>query len=385
MPHLFVRRFAAAQTPRTPFESNGVKFLFVSAGDDGIVGAEANGCRFLLRYVPRGDRTLLKADKITRPPFLDAVKRALIELAASSGATIEAKNFDEIKQAAIGRGFYDPNAFIASLDRSKKLWIEVGFGSGRHILQNAESFADKIHLGVEIHHPSAERLLKRAEAKRANNIAAVLCDAKTLFAAMPAACCERIFLHFPVPWDKSPSRRVFSPAFANEALRILEANGVLHLRTDSEAYFAAALEIAQKLEGATAASKTGEEAITRSKYEDRWRKMNKTIFDLFLTNLRDRETANIAYNFDFPSGCAAKNEIGRDLIAKAEAFLLRATKKWQLEGGGSMTRLIMGDPNALQNLYLLTERDRVSYFPAAPLPTRANLLAHQALIEALYG
>ncbi|MDR1452321.1 MAG: tRNA (guanosine(46)-N7)-methyltransferase TrmB [Helicobacteraceae bacterium] len=382
MPHIVVRRFNAVQTP---FEEGGVKFLFFSVADgDGIAGAEAFKCRFLLRYTRRGDKAILKVDKATRPPFLEIVKRALIAFASAGGATIVAKNFDEIKQTAPSDRFYEPNEFISNYDRSKKLWIEVGFGSGRHILQNAKSFADKLHLGAEIHRPSAERLLKRAKAEGVNNIAALLCDAKMLLAALPPNSSERVFVHFPVPWDKSPSRRVFCEPFVSEALRVLTKDGVLHLRADDESYFTTALEIAQKFQNVTIETKIDEEAITRSKYEDRWRRMHKTIFDLFVIKRRERQTETIEYCFDFPDG-AAKNSVALGLIAISERFLLRVNERRQLANGGFLMRLIMGDPLALQTLYLLQRTNRLCYFPSAPLPTRANFLAHRALIEALYG
>ncbi len=47
---------------------------------------------------------------------------------------------------------------------------------------------------------------------------------------------EKIFVHFPVPWDKKPHRRIFSNEFINEALRILKIKGTLELRTDSRKY-----------------------------------------------------------------------------------------------------------------------------------------------------
>ncbi|MDR2152856.1 MAG: tRNA (guanosine(46)-N7)-methyltransferase TrmB [Helicobacteraceae bacterium] len=382
MPHILAANFAAAQTP---FESAGLKFLFASIGKEGVAGVQAQNRNFLLHFSPRNDATILKVDKATRPPFLESVKLALVEFANASGATIIRKNFGEIKSVVFSDLFYEPNEFIAKFDRGKKLWIEAGFGSGRHILQNAKRFSDKLHLGAEIHRPSAMRLLRRAEEQGVGNVAALLCDAKTLLAALPSACAERVFAHFPIPWDKSPDRRIFSEPFVKEALRVLEKNGVLHLRTDSQSYFNRALEIAKKFENAAIETKTNEEAITRSKYEDRWRRLNKTIFDLFLTNLRDQTQRSISYNFDFPNAIKPKGEIARGLIANSEKFLLKADRRWQLANEGYLVRLIMGDRLALQTAYLLAQNDRVAYFPSEPIHSPSNFLAHNALIETLYG
>ncbi|MDR1911419.1 MAG: tRNA (guanosine(46)-N7)-methyltransferase TrmB [Helicobacteraceae bacterium] len=382
MPHLIVKDFAAA---KTPFEKDGATFLFASIEEEGVVGVQIGEIKFLLRFCADENRTILKVDKATRPPFLEAIKRALISFAQASGATILHKNFDRIGALRDRRNFYEPIEFLASYDQKTPLWIETGFGSGRHILQNAKSFADKLHLGVEIHRPSAERLLKRAEAENLTNIAVVVCDAKALFAALPSLCAQRIFIHFPVPWNKSPKRRVFNQSFLGEALRVLTANGVLNFRSDDRIYFDDALTIAREFKQVSIEIKQNAEAITRSKYEDRWRNMNKTIFDLFLTKERSQTREDFAYDFSFPSGDLSQKDLPYGLIAISEGFLLRATERWRLANKGLIVRLIMGDLLALETLYLLIEDERASYFPSAPLPTRQNYAAHRALIEALYA
>ena len=106
MPHILAANFTAAQSP---FESAGLRFLFASIGKKGVAGVEANKSKFLLRFAPRGDATILKVDKATRPPCLETVKLALSEFAAASGATIVGGNFGKIKNAVSGDRFYEPN------------------------------------------------------------------------------------------------------------------------------------------------------------------------------------------------------------------------------------------------------------------------------------
>jgi tRNA (guanine-N7-)-methyltransferase len=381
MPHVIAKNFLAA---RTPFERDGLRFAFASIGSEGVAGVQSEKSDFLLRFFPYGEKTIVKVDKSTRPPFLGVVKRALIAFVEGSGATIAEKNFGDPKEGCEYDHFYEPAKFLSSLDRAKALWIEIGFGSGRHILQNAKLFANALHLGVEIHAPSAERLLKRAKAEKLENVAALLCDARTFLSALPSSSCEKIFVHFPVPWYKSPSRRVFSEPFVKEALRVLKQNGELSLRTDSEIYFNYALDIARLFAETTIETKQNAEPITRSKYEDRWRRMDKTIFDLILTKKNGGESENGSYRFEFPKTAMTKSAIERDLIANKEGFLLRVRERWELGEKGVILGLIMGDPLALQNLYLLIDGENARYFPCEPLPTRANFFAHRALIEALY-
>ena len=63
-----------------------------------------------------------------------------------------------------------------------------------------------------------------------------------LYEMLPSNRCTQIFVHFPVPWDKRPHRRVISPSFLAESMRVLEKGGRLELRTDSDKYFWYSLE-----------------------------------------------------------------------------------------------------------------------------------------------
>ncbi len=57
----------------------------------------------------------------------------------------------------------------------------------------------------------------------------------------------KIFVHFPVPWDKKPHRRIYSNEFIDEALRVLMPKGTLELRSDSRKYFDYCVELLTNL------------------------------------------------------------------------------------------------------------------------------------------
>lgn len=106
---------------------------------------------------------------------------------------------------------------------------------------------------------------------------------------LPSNVVGRIFVHFPVPWDKKPHRRVFSAAFIEEALRVLHVNGTLELRTDSALYFEFSFMQMMHLSQAEVHVKKNAALEITSKYEDRWLKMEKDIYDVILTNERESE------------------------------------------------------------------------------------------------
>lgn len=126
-----------------------------------------------------------------------------------------------------------------------KIFLEIGFGSGRHILHLAKQNPNDIFIGLEVHTPSIEQVLKNIAISNLENLFILHFDARVLLEILPSNSLDCIFLHFPVPWNDSPSRRVFSEHFLALALRVLKKGGILELKTDDEIYFKDALNISK--------------------------------------------------------------------------------------------------------------------------------------------
>lgn len=129
--------------------------------------------------------------------------------------------------------------------KSPKIFLEIGFGSGRHILHLAKQNPNDIFIGLEVHTPSIEQVLKNIAISNLQNLFVLHFDARVLLEVLPSNSLDCIFLHFPVPWNDSPSRRVFSEHFLALALRVLKKGGILELKTDDEIYFKDALSISK--------------------------------------------------------------------------------------------------------------------------------------------
>ncbi|MFR8440718.1 MAG: hypothetical protein ACLVCW_03140 [Campylobacter sp.] len=155
------------------------------------------------------------------------------------------------------------------------------------MLHQARSNQDALLIGIEIYKPAIEQVAKLAIREGLQNIALIATDARVLLSLLPAGCLQRVFLHFPVPWDDAPHRRVISDEFASQIARTLGRGGRFELRTDSEEYFLYAMQklspYVQRKAGEISHFKNRDAAVA-SKYEDRWRKMDKDIYDLIYEN-----------------------------------------------------------------------------------------------------
>ena len=119
------------------------------------------------------------------------------------------------------------------------VWLEIGFGSGEHLLAQALAHPDIGILGCEPFLNGVSALLKQAAALPALPAVRLLSDdARFLLAALPAGALGRIFVLHPDPWPKKRhhDRRIVSPVMLAEFARVLRPGGELRLATDHPDY-----------------------------------------------------------------------------------------------------------------------------------------------------
>ena len=234
---------------------------------------------------------IVKGEKITKPAKIGHLQRALEIFKERFCGPIISQAF-AYKDSSLTEKtplILDENEILSLVKSSKfnKIFIEIGFGSGRHLLHQARSNKDALLIGIEIYKPAIEQVAKLAIREGLQNIALIATDARVLLSLLPAGCLQRVFLHFPVPWDDVPHRRVISDEFPSQIARTLGLGGRFELRTDSEEYFLYAMQklspYVQRKAGEISHFKNRDAAVA-SKYEDRWRKMDKDIYDLIYEN-----------------------------------------------------------------------------------------------------
>ncbi len=118
----------------------------------------------------------------------------------------------------------------------QRCWVEVGFGGGEHLAQQAAANPDVLLIGCEPYVNGVARLLSLIE--DADNVRVVIDDARLLLKALPEASLDRIFVLFPDPWPKTRhhKRRIVNPETLADMARILKPGGELRLATDIMSY-----------------------------------------------------------------------------------------------------------------------------------------------------
>lgn len=278
--------------PPLPIKLGETEFLETVRGRNlTLVRTKSFDSEFFIIVKPGSGKVIVKGEKITKPAKIGHLQRALEIFKERFCGPIISQAF-AYKDSSLTEKtplILDENEILSLVKSSKfdKIFIEIGFGSGRHLLHQAHSNQDALLIGIEIYKPAIEQAAKLAIREGLRNIALIATDARVLLSLLPAGCLQRVFLHFPVPWDDAPHRRVISDEFASQIARTLGRGGRFELRTDSEEYFLYAMQklspYVQRKAGEISHFKNRDVAVA-SKYEDRWRKMDKDIYDLIYEN-----------------------------------------------------------------------------------------------------
>jgi tRNA (guanine-N7-)-methyltransferase len=113
--------------------------------------------------------------------------------------------------------------------------LEIGFGNGDSLVEQAAMHPGWNFIGIEVHEPGVGHCLLRIRERELSNLRLIRQDAiEVLERQVAADSLERINLYFPDPWPKKRhhKRRILQPPFLELCARALRPGGTLHIATD---------------------------------------------------------------------------------------------------------------------------------------------------------
>lgn len=388
MPNFHARNFVTPTFPARYGQSL-FKAAAFSPKNDMLVLVHCQDQEFLLKVDKRKESFLIKGDKITRPSRVALLQQALRDFKDLSQAEVLNQAMDATKKRE-----YKKSSFLKEIDYFAKefapkaeILVEVGFGSGRHLLHQAKKNPDKIIIGLEIHKPSIDQVLKQCELQNIENVLLVDYDARIFLEFLSSNSVAKIFVHFPVPWDKKPHRRVIAQDFIKEAQRVLKKEGSLELRTDSDNYFAYSFWEFMAFEKVKLHVNKNKDLEISSKYEDRWRRQEKDIYDITLCNQITSKTVpaigKLAFDkaLDFQKLKSSFKEVTK----RGEGFFVHLEEIYTISEKEGFIRLSFGSSRRNEHNYIHIKEDSVNYLPDNVLATKDNMKAHKQIKELLYG
>lgn len=118
--------------------------------------------------------------------------------------------------------------------RPRAIWLEIGFGGGEHLAEQAKRNPDIGFIGCEPFENGVASLLDHMDRAQLSNVRIFPNDARVLLKALPDSVVDRVFVLFPDPWPKArhAERRFIGPENLESLARVLSVGGELRVATD---------------------------------------------------------------------------------------------------------------------------------------------------------
>lgn len=166
--------------------------------------------------------------------------------------------------------------------------LEIGFGNGESLLQQAIKQPETNFIGIEVHGPGVGHLIHLANGENIHNIRIIRFDAIDVLKHQIAdSSLQQLQLFFPDPWHKKrhQKRRIISPDFIQMVAKKLKPGGFFHMATDWQHYarqMLAEMDTATDFINISGAGNysTNQGSRCESKFERRGRKLGHSVWDL---------------------------------------------------------------------------------------------------------
>lgn len=386
MPHAFV---SSIDEDIKPFSDGDFTLIdFFDAKKYSLAFVQMRGVRFALTIKQKEGRFLVKPEKITRPSDLNLTKEAISLFCKNCCGEILSSNLVLKKIKPKSSKLLNPLYFCEHPEFfDGEVSVEVGFGSGRHLLYRAKESPSKKFVGIEIYKPSIEQVLRQCELQGIDNIYVMDFDARLIMETIKPDSLSEVFVHFPVPWPDSPTRRVISESFLTVCSRALKDGGYVELRSDDREYFEYAFSAAMSLPKTKVDSTKNEPAEIVSKYEDRWLRKGKDIFEMRIYPQKESKSRPIKESFELGGEISVSrlNSLPKEAMVEDGVLVSFEEVLAAKDGKSFAVKVTFGDTARPDRRYIVCDKEEAYYYPFAPLCVEAGRKAHKIIKEYLYG
>lgn len=169
--------------------------------------------------------------------------------------------------------------------------LEIGFGNGESLLQNAIDNPDQNYLGIEVHRPGVGHLLMRIDESTVSNIRVLAMDAIVVIDQRLATnSISGVQIFFPDPWPKKRhhKRRLVQTVFLDLLVQKLKPEAWFHMATDWEPYAVQMLRVTDAHSAFINQKGIGQycerpDSRPQTKFERRGQRLGHGVYDLMFT------------------------------------------------------------------------------------------------------
>ena len=138
-----------------------------------------------------------------------------------------------------------------------KTFLEIGFGMGEHLANQAQLNPDNLYIGVEVYSNGVANFLKQATSLKLNNFMVWPDDLDLILDKIPAKSLSGVYVLFPDPWPKRKQikKRIFNIERFEHFKNKLKKGGFIAFASDIEDYFTSVYKLLDNNSNFTISSK----------------------------------------------------------------------------------------------------------------------------------
>lgn len=178
--------------------------------------------------------------------------------------------------------------FEALFGNNNPVTLEIGFGMGQSLIEQAINYPTRNFVGIEVHRPGVGSILAEIQENNLTNIRVICHDAVEVLEQMIVEqSVNTVQLFFPDPWHKTRhhKRRIVKSGFVQAVQNKLSQGGLFHMATDWQNYAEHMLSVMQQAEGWKNHSDNNTyvprpESRPETKFEKRGAKLGHGVWDL---------------------------------------------------------------------------------------------------------
>lgn len=176
-----------------------------------------------------------------------------------------------------------------TFSNNNKIILEIGFGEGKTLVQNAVDNPEYNYIGIEVFQSGCLYILDFLKNNNLNNLRVCQGDAKqVLLNHLPDNSLYGVQIFFPDPWPKKRhhKRRLIQTELVNLLAQKLQSGGFIHLATDWQNYAEHMQEVLDKNPNYTKDSDNNGIDRLLTKYESKGLEKGHSITDLIYRSIR---------------------------------------------------------------------------------------------------
>ena len=173
-------------------------------------------------------------------------------------------------------------------NNSNPIYIEIGMGKGKFIIENAKKYPNINFIGIEKFDSILALALKKIDVDL-SNLYMIRLDANNILDVFDKEI-TRIYLNFSDPWPKKrhEKRRLTSPLFLEKYDLVFKNNNHIEMKTDNKDLFSYSIKSLNNygyyIEDITFDLKSDDNIMTE--YEEKFTKLNNPIYKIEVSKVK---------------------------------------------------------------------------------------------------